>query len=261
MNSHEDRPSSDAIEDMLADSEFGAADEAALRSALADIGSLATESPAPSAWVTQMIQGDLIHGGMADAPTDGTTRHIARRRLAIAATASALVLGGASAAAATNSLPESIQEAFANATNGLPVNVPHPGDHPKPVKPTSAPTDAPGQLKDKSETDATDEAQHDNSDAPGQIQKATKPDPSDPGPARPADPGSHGRARAAEVQATHDKGDNKKVGKRGDWNPAAGWGNSATDHFKKHSKSDQDNDDSGDNDGGGHGGGHGGNKH
>jgi len=178
-----------AIDDMLADLGTEHTDER-LRSALTSLRAEATEVPVASPNVVALLQG-------------ATPLHArSRQRMLAAAAAGALVFGGASAAAATNNLPDPIQEVVANVTGA-----PHPGDRPgvKPVKPTNAPSDAPGQLKDKS-----DRPHGDNSDAPGQIQKATKPDPSADGPAKPADPGSFGRARAEEVQASHDKGDNKK---------------------------------------------------
>jgi hypothetical protein len=178
-----------AIDDMLADLGPDQTDER-LRSALTNLRAEATEVPVASPDVVALLQGAT--------PLQARSR----QRMLAAAAAGALVFGGASAAAATNNLPDPIQEVVANVTGA-----PHPGDRPgvKPVKPTNAPSDAPGQLKDKS-----DHPHGDNSDAPGQIQKATKPDPSADGPAKPADPGSFGRARAEEVQASHDKGDNKK---------------------------------------------------
>lgn len=212
----DDRPPQGALDDMLADDGLRPADEAALRAALTDIGALANEVPEPSAWVQQMIRGELVLAGTAEAATEGIGQRSARR-LGIAVVAGTLAFGGASAAAATNSLPASLQEAVAKATESLPISAPHP----KPVKPINPPTDAPGQLKDHSEDDETDnpvETPGDNADAPGQIQKATKPDVADPGPARPADPGSHGRARAAEVQADHDQGGNPNQGPSDDGN-------------------------------------------
>jgi hypothetical protein len=199
MNSYENHPERDAINDMLTDLELDAASEAQLRTALTDVRAQATKVPTASADVAALLQG-------------ATPLRRGHRRLMVAAAAGALALGGASAAAAANQLPDSIQEVVANATEDLPVSAPHP----KPVKPTNAPSDAPGQLKDKThDGDDADESTHDNSDAPGQIQKATKPDPSDPGPAKPADPGSHGRARAAAAQADHDHTDQGKHGKDG----------------------------------------------
>jgi hypothetical protein len=179
-----------AIDDMLADLGPEQAGSDHVRSMLTDMRAQATEVPVASPNVVALLQGAT------------PLRARSHQRLVFAAAAGALAFGGASAAAATNNLPEPIQAVVAKVTGA-----PHPGDHPgvKPVKPTDAPSDAPGQLKDKS-----DHPQGDNSDAPGQIQKATKPDPSADGPAKPADPGSFGRARAEEVQASHDKGDNKK---------------------------------------------------
>jgi hypothetical protein len=198
MTMNDDLSPLSAIDDMLADDDFGAAEETALRAALTDIAALAHEVPEPSAWVTQMIRGELVRAGDNTAASADTTG-AARRRILVAATAGVLVLGGASAAAATNHLPQPIQEAVANATESFPVSAPHP-------RPTNAPTDAPGQVKDKTKDQSNDKDT--NSDAPGQIQKATKPDVNDPGPAAPADAGSHGRARAAEVQADHNPGGN-----------------------------------------------------
>jgi len=180
-----------AIDDMLADLGPDQTGDERLRSTLTSLRAQATDVPVASPTVVALLQGAT--------PIPARSR----QRMLAAAAAGALVLGGASAAAATNNLPDPIQEVVAHVTGA-----PHPGDRPgvKPVKPTNAPSDAPGQLKDKS-----DHPHGDNSDAPGQIQKATKPDPSADGPAKPADPGSFGRARADEVQATHDKGDNKKA--------------------------------------------------
>jgi hypothetical protein len=180
-----------AIDDMVADLGLDLAASDQLRSTLTDIRGLAKDVPVASPDVVAMLQGATPLGRSS------------RQRLAVAAAVGALAFGGASAAAATNNLPDPIQEVVANVTGA-----PHPSDDRpgvKPVKPTDAPSDAPGQLKDKPA-----KADHDNSDAPGQIQKGTKPDTASDGPAKPADPGSHGQARADDVQASHTKGDNKK---------------------------------------------------
>lgn len=246
MNSYDERPESDAINDMLADLELDPASEAELRSVLTDVRAQAARVPVASADVVALLKGAV-------------PLRRSHHRLAIAAAAGALALGGASAAAATNQLPDPLQEVVANVTENLPVSAPHP----KPVKPTNAPTDAPGQLKDKTHgNDGTpgpsDGPTDHNSDAPGQIQKATKPDPSLPGPAKPADPGSHGRARAADVQADHTKGGNKKDK---DTSSDHGSGKPATDKKPKKSHpsfpADLPADDHGGNGQGGHGHNHG----
>lgn len=190
-----------AIDDMLADLGPAQVGDERLLSTLTDLRAQAKDVPVASPEVVALLQGAT------------PLRANSRQRLVFAAAAGALAFGGASAAAATNNLPDPLQEVVAKVTGA-----PHPDEHagPKPVKPTNAPDDAPGQLKDKADhPNNGSNAQgansgHDNSDAPGQIQKATKPDPSDDGPAKPADPGSHGRARAADVQASHERGDNKK---------------------------------------------------
>lgn len=157
-----------------------------LRAALGDIAALAERpTPTPSAAVLDLIDG-------------GVRRHIVRRRAFVAAAAGALVLGGTSAAAARNALPAPAQEAIANfADEHLPVTVPHPAKRAAvvPARPTDAPHDAPGRLR--SEQPGPDAPG--NADPPGQIQKRTKPDPGAPGPARPIDPGAHGRAQAGDA--------------------------------------------------------------
>ena len=162
-----------------------------LRNALGDIAVLA-ELPAPNASAAVL---DLIHGGVR--------RRIVRRRMFAAAAAGALALGGTSAAAAQNALPAPAQEAIASfADDHLPVTVPHPAKpdpaqtHPaSPVRPTDPPIDAPGRLRN--DPQGPKEAHH--SEAPGQIQKRTKPVPSAPGPAAPADPGAHGRVHGSDA--------------------------------------------------------------
>jgi hypothetical protein len=172
-----------AVNDMLADADLGAHEAAAVRAVLDDIAALAAEVPEPSSDVRAFLSGAV-------------PMRSRRRGIVVAAAASALALGGVSAAAASNRLPDPIQEIVANATEGvLPVDVPHP------AKPVNPPYDAPGHVRNKPKAPkpthpATPSAS--NTDAPGQIQKSTKPSPAAPGPARPADPGSHGRARNAD---------------------------------------------------------------
>ena len=154
-----------AIEDMLADLGLRSAEIEQLRELLGEVAGLASETPEPSDDVRALL------GGAAPFRSH-------RRLVVVAAVAGAVALGGVSAAAAANRLPSHVQEVVADATGGV---VPHP------VKPTDAPTDAPGH-------DTADKPTNPPDDAPGQIQKSTKPDPSEPGPAHPEDPGSHGRA-------------------------------------------------------------------
>lgn len=186
-----------AIDDMLADLGFDDAGNARLRSALTELRTSATEVPVASPDVVALLQGAT------------RVRRLPHRRAVVAVAAGALAFAGASAAAATNNLPDPIQEAVAKVTGA-----PHPDNRPeaKPVKPTDAPNDAPGQLTDDGDEgpESGNAGHRDNSGAPGQIQKVTKPDPAADGPARPADPGSHGRARAYDVQSSHTKGDNTK---------------------------------------------------
>lgn len=156
-----------AVDDMLADLGVGEVEAHQLRGVLGQVAGLANEVPEPSDEVRALLDGAVP-----------LSRR--RHRVLLAAAAGALAFGGVSAAAATNRLPDPIQEIAANAADGvLPVDIPHP------VKPVDPPTDAPGHVKDHDDK---------NDDAPGQIQKDTKPDPTAPGPAHPADPGSHGRA-------------------------------------------------------------------
>jgi hypothetical protein len=186
-----------ALDDMLADLGFDDAGNDQLRSSLTELRASATEVPVASPDVVALLQGTT------------PIRRLPHGRVVVAVAAGALAFGGASAAAATNNLPDPIQEAVAKVTGA-----PHPDHRPeaKPVKPTDAPNDAPGQLTDKGDEgpESGNASRSDNSRAPGQIQKATKPDPADDGPAKPADPGSHGRARAYDVQFGHTEGNNKK---------------------------------------------------
>ena len=162
-----------ATEDMLADLGLSGADTEQLRSLLGEVAGLAHEVPEPSDDVRALLGGAVP---LRSRPGAGGT---ARARWIVAVSAGALALGGVSAAAATNRLPDRVQEVVADATGGA---VPHP------VKPTNPPEDAPGHVfKEDDDEDSRP------SDAPGQIQKSTKPDPTAPGPARPEDPGSHGR--------------------------------------------------------------------
>ncbi|HSI25806.1 MAG TPA: hypothetical protein VK948_00220 [Aeromicrobium sp.] len=176
-----------------------------LRAALADIAMLA-ELPAPAA--STAVLG-LIHGGVR--------RHIIRRRVVVAAAAGALALGGTSAAAAQNALPAPAQEAIASfADDYLPVTVPHPAQpdpaqtHPAtPVRPTDPPIDAPGRLRN----DPQGPKESHGSEAPGQIQKRTKPVPGAPGPATPADPGAHGRVHGSDATDSSEMTTDKRLNK------------------------------------------------
>ncbi|HUP99473.1 MAG TPA: hypothetical protein VM093_03350 [Aeromicrobium sp.] len=163
-----------AVDDMLADLDVSDADKAAVRAVLGEVAALAGDVPEPSPQVRALLGGAL------------PLRRRRRTALVVAA-AGALALGGVSAAAAANRLPDPIQEIVADATEGvLPVDVPHPA---KPAKPVNPPSDAPGHVRNTPRPTTRPSAT-----PPGQIQKSTKPDPQAPGPARPADPGSHGRA-------------------------------------------------------------------
>lgn len=160
-----------AVDDMLADLQLNPDEDTAMRAVLHDIGALANEVPDPSPDVQALLGGAV-------------PLRSRRRAVVVAAAAGALALGGVSAAAAANRLPDPLQEIVANATEGvLPVDVPHPD------KPANPPYDAPGHLTNKPKAPNPG-----STTAPGQIQKSTKPDPAAPGPAHPADPGSHGRA-------------------------------------------------------------------
>jgi hypothetical protein len=175
-----DSTSPNATEDMLADVGVGGAESDQLRALLGEVAGLAHEVPEPSDDVRALLGGAIP-----------LRPH--RRAVIVAAAVGALALGGVSAAAAANRLPEPVQEVVADATGGV---VPHP------VKPTNPPYDAPGHIFNKPKAtktpkpDATKTPKPLNTTAPGQIQKLTKPEPTASGPAHPADPGSHGRAHS-----------------------------------------------------------------
>lgn len=166
-----------AVDDMIADLGVNDAEANQVRALLGEVAGLAHEVPEPSDDVRA-----LLNGAVPLRPR--------RRTALVAAAVGALAFGGVSAAAAANRLPDRVQEIVADATDGvLPVDIPHP------VKPVNPPYDAPGHIKNKPKAPKpSDSPKPDNTTAPGQIQKSTKPDPKAPGPARPADPGSHGRA-------------------------------------------------------------------
>jgi hypothetical protein len=174
-----DNTSPHATEDMLADLGLSGADADGLRALLGAVAGLADEVPEPSDDVRALLGGAI-------------PLRPRRRAALVAAAVGALAFGGVSAAAATNTLPDPVQEVVADATGGV---VPHP------VKPTNPPFDAPGHVLIRPNAtktpkpDATKTPKPLNTTAPGQIQKSTKPDPTAPGPAHPADPGSYGRAR------------------------------------------------------------------
>lgn len=182
-----------AVDDMLADLQLDAADDAAMRDVLHKIGALANEVPEPSPDVQALLGGAV-------------PLRSRRRAVVVAAAAGALALGGVSAAAAANRLPDPLQEIVADAAEGvLPVDVPHP------VKPVKPPYDAPGHVRNDPKAPKPT-----NTTAPGQIQKSTKPDPKASGPARPADPGSHGRAHNPDRtnNASNAKSDDSDDAKR-----------------------------------------------
>ncbi|MFL6088888.1 MAG: hypothetical protein ACJ71Z_01975 [Aeromicrobium sp.] len=195
-----------AVDDMLADLDASDDDLAAVRAVLTGIAGLASEVPEPSDDVRALLGGAIPLRSHRRA-AGGTSRS----RGIVAAAVGAVAFSGVSAAAATNRLPDPIQEVVADAADGvLPAGVPHPA-HPArprhPVTPVNPPFDAPGHVRNKPKT--THAPKPVNTTAPGQIQKATKPDPGAPGPARPADPGSHGRAHndateSADSDATDD---------------------------------------------------------
>lgn len=179
-NSMSDDTSVQTTEDMLADLGVSGAEADQLRAVLGAVAGLASDVPEPSDDVRV-----LLGGAIPLRP---------RRHLGIVAAAvGALAFGGFSAAAAANRLPDPIQEVVADVTDPLPVKAPHP------VKPVNPPFDAPGHVLNKPKATKTPKPEDTttpkplNTTAPGQIQKLTKPDPKAPGPARPADPGSHGR--------------------------------------------------------------------
>jgi len=179
-----------ATDDMLADLGVSGSDADALRRLLGDVASLADDVPEPSDDVRALLSGAV------------PLRPSRRRAAFVAAAAGALALGGVSAAAAANRLPDRVQEVVADATGGA---VPHP------VKPANPPYDAPGHVVNKPKATKTPKPEHtkaptpSNTDAPGQILKSTKPDPTAPGPAHPADPGSHGRAHNPDKTNNSDK--------------------------------------------------------
>lgn len=172
----------------------------------------ATPVPAPSDAVLALISA-------------GIHPRVLRRRAAVAAAAGALAFGGTSVAAAENALPAPVQRAVAGFANAhLPVTLPTPTDTPaKPVKPTNAPYDVPGHVRHKPK--ATKTPKPVKTTAPGQVQKLTKPDTALPGPAHPANPGSHGRAHHATKSGHKDskpshshraKADHHASGDKGD---------------------------------------------
>ncbi len=179
MNEHRTPcESGSQVDEMVADLELNDAETARMRGLLREIAELADETPIPSAAVRALMSGAI--------PLRS------RRRVALVGVAvGTLTLSGVSAAAAANRLPDPIQEMVAELTAPLPVKAPHPD---KPVRPVDAPNDAPGQFKDRSPSTPDKPDTPKKTDAPGQVQKLTKPDPGAPGPARPADPGAHGRA-------------------------------------------------------------------
>lgn len=178
-NSMNNETPPNTTDDMLADLGVSGAEADRLRGVLSEVGGLASEVPEPSADVRAMLGGAI-------------PLRPRRRSVIVVAAVGALAFGGVSAAAAANRLPDRIQEAVADVTEPLPVKAPHP------VKPVDPPIDAPGHIKNKPKATKTpkpdDTPKPINTSAPGQIQKLTKPDPTASGPARPADPGSHGRA-------------------------------------------------------------------
>jgi hypothetical protein len=187
------------VDEMVADLELNDAEAAQMRGLLREIAGLADETPIPSEAVRAMVSGAI--------PLRS------RRRVALVAVAAgSLALSGVSAAAAANRLPDPIQEMVAELTAPLPVKAPRPD---KPVRPVDAPNDAPGQLKDRSPSKPDKPDAPTNTDAPGQIQKLTKPDPGAPGPARPADPGAHGRAHQ-EDQTDDEPKENNAGGRSGE---------------------------------------------
>jgi len=175
-----DTKSPTATEEMLADLGVSGAAADQLRALLGEVAGLAHEVPEPSDNVRALLGGAI-------------PLRPRRRTLAVAAAVGALALGGVSTAAATNQLPDPVQEIAADATGGV---VPHP------VKPSSPPQDAPGHVN---KPKATKTPKPLNTSAPGQIQKLTKPDPTESGPAHPADPGSHGRAHGETSIHADDK--------------------------------------------------------
>jgi hypothetical protein len=174
-----DKPSPRAPEDVLADLGVSGVQADQIRALLAEVAGLAHELPEPSEDVRALLGGAI--------PLRS------HRRAAIVAAVGALALGGVSAAAATNRLPDPVQEVAADATRGV---VPHPHDatghvdKPKATKTPKHDTKKPKPL---------------NPAARGQGQKLNKPDPTAPGPAHPSDPDSHGRPRSADDVNGSDK--------------------------------------------------------
>lgn len=172
-----------------------------VRHALTEIAMLA-QTPAPPMSAELMR---LVHGGL--------NRRSRRRRAAVAAAAGVFALGGTSVAAAQNTLPAPAQQAIAEfADDHLPVSVPHPEAAPTlaPVQQTTPQADEADEARLRAQK--AKEPKPANTTAPGQIQKLTKPDPRLPGPARPADPGSHGRDNNAD-NAKADKAKKDKADK------------------------------------------------
>lgn len=169
-------------DDMISDLGVSDVEAEQLRGLLREVSQLADTAPEPSADVRAMLDG---------AVPLRARRSPARSRVLVAAAVGAVALGGVSAAAAANRLPAPIQDVVADVTAPLPVQAP------RPVKPVDPPHDAPGHIMNPPKAPTADDDSPTpkplNSTAPGQIQKLTKPDPTAPGPAAPADPGSHGR--------------------------------------------------------------------
>jgi len=190
-----------AVDDMLTDLDVSLRDAATVRAVLDGVAALAADVPEPSSDVRALLSGAV-------------PMRSRRRAALVAAAAGALALGGVSAAAASNRLPDPIQEILANAAEGvLPVDIPHP------AVPINPPYDAPGHVRNTPKAPKpTPVPKATPADAPGQIQKSTKPDPTAPGPARPADPGSHGRARHVDKTnggADHESDDSGDADKPG----------------------------------------------
>lgn len=191
MNSEkrDDEPSPRAPEDMLDDLGVSGAQADQIRALLAEVAGLAHEVPEPSDDVRALLGGAM--------PLRS------RRRAAIVVAVGALALGGVSAAAATNRLPDPVQEVAADATGGF---VPHPIKPVKPVKPVKPANPAHDASGHVDKPTATHPPKPDDNKTPeplktaarAQIQKPTKPIPVVPEPAQPAVPGSQGGARYEE---------------------------------------------------------------
>ena len=200
-----DNTQPNATADMLADLGVSGADTDALRALLNEVAGLASEVPQPSDDVQALLGGAI--------PLRSRRRTLAF----VAAAAGALALGGVSAAAAANRLPDRVQEVVADATGGV---VPHPAKPTSPREREVPPPndDAPGHILNKpkaTKTPKPDVTKAPNTNAPGQVQKSTKPDPTAPGPAHPADPGSHGRAHNPDKSNSSDNSDNDDDDTRG----------------------------------------------